>query len=194
MTSGNLARPEHEFVFLRHGETEFNREMRLQGHIDVPLNETGLAQAAAASKLLVKHGITRVVASPALRVQQTIEPFVKLAGLPLHIESDLMEYFVGSFEGRLAEDIRVEFEMSEADSLWSVLPDDAEHWPSFVTRVVSIVALWTQRHAGEKLLIASHGLVFRALAETLTGEEIYSRNAEPHLFRKVNGDWLVSPL
>ena len=186
--------PEHEFVFLRHGETEFNRERRLQGHIDVPLNETGLAQAAAASELLQQHRISRVVASPALRVQQTIKPFLQIAGTPLHIEENLMEYFVGSFEGRLAEEIHAEYDLDEGAWWWSVLPEDAEHWPSFVHRVVTSVAEWTQQHAGETLLIASHGLVFRALAETLTGQEVYSQNAQPQHFRKVNGDWHVSPL
>lgn len=186
--------PEHEFVFLRHGQTEYNRLRRLQGHIDVPLNDTGLAQAAAAADLLAGRRISRVVASPAQRVQQTIEPFLRADELPLHIEDDLMEYFVGSFEGRLAEDIRAEHGLDEEASLWDVLPDDAEHWPDFVTRVVAAVTRWTQQHAGETILIASHGLVFRALAETLTGQEIYSDNAKPHHFQPVGDRWVITSL
>jgi broad specificity phosphatase PhoE len=57
---------------------------------------------------------------------------------------------------------------------------------------VSAVARWTERHAGETILIASHGLVFRALAESLVGKKLYSRNAEPYYFRPVDDEWVVS--
>lgn len=184
--------PKHEFVFLRHGQTEYNRERRFQGHRDVPLNDRGVAQAASAAGLLAKRQISRIVASPARRVQQTIEPLLQASQLPMHIEDDLIEFFVGSFEGRLIADIRQEYGLDEEASLWSILPDDAERWSGFVSRVVSAVARWTEQHAGETLLIASHGLVFRSLAETLVGEKLYSRNAEAHHFRPVGDEWIVS--
>ncbi|MGI9272601.1 MAG: histidine phosphatase family protein [Woeseiaceae bacterium] len=186
--------PEREFIFLRHGETQYNRDGRLQGQRDVPLNELGRAQARSAADMLANRQITRVVASPATRVQQTIKPFLQTHDLPLHIEDDLMEYFVGSFEGRLATDIRREHGLTEEASLWSVLPDDAEHWPDFLSRAVSAVERWTRQYAGETILIASHGLVFRVLVETLTGKERYSRNAEPHSFSPVVDGWAINPL
>ena len=186
--------PKHEFVFLRHGQTEYNREGRFQGHLDVPLNDRGAAQAASAADLLVERKISRIVASPARRVQETIAPLLQASQLPLHIEDDLMEFFVGSFEGRLLADIRHEHSLNDDASLWSVMPDDAERWPEFVSRAVTAVASWTEQHAGETILIASHGLVFRALAESLVGEKLYSRNAEPHVFNSVEGGWAVNPL
>jgi len=186
--------PKHEFIFLRHGQTAYNREGRFQGHRDVPLNDRGAAQAASAAALLVELKISRIVASPARRVQETIAPFLQTSQLPLHIEDDLMEFFVGSFEGRLLADIRQDHGLDDDASLWSVLPDDAERWPEFVSRAVTAVARWTEKHAGETILIASHGLVFRALAESLVGEKQYSQNAEPHHFRPVADEWVVSPV
>ena len=184
--------PEREFMFLRHGQTEYNREGRFQGHLDVPLNDRGLSQAASAADLLVERKISRIVASPARRVQETIAPLVEASELPLHIEDDLMEFFVGSFEGRLLADIRQDLGLGDDASLWSVMPADAECWRVFVSRAVSAVARWTERHAGETILIASHGLVFRALAESLVGKKLYSRNAEPYYFRPVDDEWVVS--
>lgn len=186
--------PEHEFIFLRHGQTEYNRTQRFQGRRDVPLNENGIAQATAVARKLSNRQISRVIASPARRVQQTVEPFLNTGDVPLHVDDDLLEYCVGSFEGRLVADIRSEHGLEETDSVWSVLPDDAEHWPDFVSRTVSAVARWTARHAGETILIASHGLVFRVLAETLTGQETYSGNAEAHHFRPTGEGWVVSSL
>ena len=70
-----------------------------------------------------------------------------------------------------------------------ILPDDADRWEEFVPRICAAVAHWTERFANETLLIASHGLVFRALAETLAGVPAMSRNAEPYLFRPNGPDW-----
>lgn len=99
---------EREFLFLRHGQTEYNRERRFQGHLDIPLNDQGHSQAASAADLLANQGVTQIVASPARRVQQTIAPLLQAGELPMDTEDDLMEFFVGSFEGRLIADIRHE--------------------------------------------------------------------------------------
>lgn len=184
--------PAHEFIFLRHGETEYNREGRFQGRIDVPLTDAGVAQAESAADVLVNRHISRVVSSPARRVLQTVQPFLQADDIPLHIEDDLMEFFVGGFEGKKVADIRQEHGLDQGESWLSVLPDDAERWPEFVSRVCSAVARWTEQHAGETILVASHGLVFHALAEELTGKKLFSRNAEPHRFVPVGDAWAVS--
>ena len=186
--------PGCEFIFLRHGETAYNREGRFQGHIDVPLNSFGLAQAELAADLLVERQISRVVSSPARRVLQTVRPFMQANEVPLHIEDDLMEFFVGGVEGQLIASVRQAHGLDEDKSWLSILPDDAECWDGFVTRVCSAVARWTAQYAGETILVASHGLVFTALTEVLTGTRLSSPNAEPHYFRPVGDDWTVSPL
>jgi len=186
--------PKREFIFLRHGETAYNREGRFQGRIDVPLNSAGVAQAESAADVLAKRQISRVVSSPARRVLQTVQQFLQAEEIPLHIEDDLMEFFVGGFEGKQVADIRQEHGLDRAESWLSVLPDDAERWSEFVSRVCSAVARWTEQHTGETILVASHGLVFRALAEELTGKILFSRNAESHRFSPVDDGWTISPV
>ena len=184
--------PESGFLFLRHGETNYNRERRLQGRIDVPLNNLGLAQAESIAGLLVESNISRVVSSPAQRVLQTVRPFVQADEIPLHIEDDLLEFSVGEFEGQRIAEIRQAHGLDPEQSWMEVLPDDAECWREFERRVCSVVQRWTQQHSEETILFASHGLVFRALTEALTGTRVSTRNAELHHFRPGGDEWTVS--
>ena len=62
-----------EFCYLRHGETDWNRERRQQGRTDIPLNETGRAQASAAKPLLAGLGIATICYSPLRRARETSE-------------------------------------------------------------------------------------------------------------------------
>lgn len=186
--------PPREFIFLRHGETDYNRERRFQGRIDVALNATGRNQAARAAAILAGENISRVVASPARRVLQTVEPLLQVREMPLHVDDDLMEFFVGGFEGRLIAEIHDEHGLGDEGSWMSVLPNDAGSWEEFVSTVMAAVARWTGQHPGETVLIASHGLVFQALSESLLGERLTSRNAEPYRFRPLQSGWAASPL
>ncbi len=131
--------PKRAFVFLRHGETEFNLEGRFQGRLDVPLNDTGTAQAQSAVSILADQKISRIVSSPARRVRETIQPFLDSINVPLHVEDDLMEFFFGSFEGRKMTTIRQELGVNEEVSWLSILPHDAECWSEFSTKVCSAV-------------------------------------------------------
>lgn len=184
--------PEHAFYFLRHGETAYNREGRFQGRIDVPLNEAGLRQARETAAALARSNITRIVSSPAQRVLQTVSHFAEAHGVPVHTEDDLMEFYVGSFEGQYVADIKRQHSLSEHDSVFSVLPPDADKWQEFATRVCSAVRKWIDQYPGETLLFASHGLVFRALTEALTGREMSSRNAQVHRFQPGGDAWVVA--
>lgn len=184
--------PACTFYFLRHGETAYNQEGRFQGRIDVPLNERGLAQACGAGAALASAGISRVVCSPALRVRQTVEQFLITRQLEVHIDEALMEFYVGSFEGRTHAEIRQELSLAEDASLYSLLPSDADNWDVFVARIVKSVAEWLRQYPDETLLFASHGLVFRALSFSLTGEEMISRNGQVHRFQPVDDSWEVA--
>jgi broad specificity phosphatase PhoE len=186
--------PKREFFFLRHGETEYNRTGRFQGQIDVPLNSAGMAQAEAVVNHLVERKITRIVSSPAQRVLQTIKPLLAASDIPLHVDYDLMEMSVGSFEGREIATVRQEHGLGPQDSWVPVLPEDAEVWDEFSFRVSSAVSRLTRKYSGETVLVASHGLVFHALTAALTGQKIYSANAEPHVFKPSTDGWAVAPV
>ena len=96
------------FVF-RHGETDWNREGRLQGHTDTPLNATGLAQARALAEKLLPHRLDAVVSSDLSRALTTAQIVAQTLGIPLFIEPGLREVNVGAAEGLLWAEAKTRF-------------------------------------------------------------------------------------
>jgi 2,3-bisphosphoglycerate-dependent phosphoglycerate mutase len=96
------------FVF-RHGETDWNRAGRLQGHIDTPLNATGLAQAEALAESLRAHRLDAVVSSDLSRALNTAQIVALHLGVPLTIDHGLRETSVGDAEGLLWEEAKARF-------------------------------------------------------------------------------------
>ena len=86
-------------IMVRHGETDWSREARWQGHSDVPLNALGFEQADRLVKPLAKQQPTHIVTSDLVRTQQTIRPLAELLGLPITTDADLREIDVGSWAG-----------------------------------------------------------------------------------------------
>jgi broad specificity phosphatase PhoE len=93
-------------LLARHGQTDFNAPpTRIQGSLDPPLNETGLAQARALAELVADEGIRVLYASDMLRARQTAEIVGERIGLEPVIEPRVRECAWGAWEGRLVEDI-----------------------------------------------------------------------------------------
>ena len=95
--------PKREFLFLRHGQTDWNLQGRFQGHSDIPLNETGLSQAHSAAERLADRGIELVISSPLIRALKTAAIVAERIQRPLRVDSRLMERTFGSFEGLVVE-------------------------------------------------------------------------------------------
>jgi broad specificity phosphatase PhoE len=182
------------FLFLRHGETDFNLNRRFQGTIDVPLNANGVAQAEAAAEKLADQGLTRIVSSPANRVLKTASFVAERTGVPMYIDTDLMEMNVGSFEGQDIASIKKAHGLGERDSFIEILPEDAERWEEFSARVCASVRRWVAKHPDELMLVVAHGLVFRALTMHLAGMQLMTGNAIPHIFELSGEAWNVRPL
>lgn len=182
------------FLFLRHGQTDFNLNRRFQGMMDVPLNENGVAQAKAAAERLKDAGLTRIVASPANRVLKTACFVAERTGVPIYVDTDLMEMDVGSFEGQDVAAVKKAHGLGENESFLKILPDDAERWEVFAPRVCEAVRRWVARHPDELMLVVAHGLVFRALTEHLAGEQIVTGNAVPYIFERQDDRWHIREL
>jgi 2,3-bisphosphoglycerate-dependent phosphoglycerate mutase len=102
--------PDERILFLfRHGETDWNREGRLQGHADTPLNAAGLAQAQALGGSLRPHRLDAVVSSDLLRARTTAQIVAEVLQVPLFIESGLRETDFGAAEGLLWADAKTRF-------------------------------------------------------------------------------------
>jgi broad specificity phosphatase PhoE len=102
-------RDERILFLFRHGETDWNREGRLQGHTDTPLNATGLAQAQALAESLRPHRLEVVVSSDLARAQTTARIVAEALAVPLFIEAGLRETNVGAAEGLLWTDAKTRF-------------------------------------------------------------------------------------
>lgn len=110
-------------ILARHGETAWNVEGRYQGQtFDIPLSETGRAQAQALAGRLNAQPIHRCVASPLLRARQTAEIALGERDVALTVDPDLMEISHGNWEGRLATEIAVEF--AEVQKAWRETPQE----------------------------------------------------------------------
>jgi broad specificity phosphatase PhoE len=99
----------HHLFLFRHGETDWNRERRLQGQTDIPLNETGRAQAADLARRLAPYGLEAILTSDLERALATGRIVAEALALPLHSEPDLREASLGEAEGMLIEEARARF-------------------------------------------------------------------------------------
>lgn len=93
-------------VILRHGETDWNIELRMQGHRDIPLNATGLAQATACAPSVVALGPEAIVSSDLTRARQTAEIVARAASLSVATDPRLRETALGHWEGRTRDEVR----------------------------------------------------------------------------------------
>ncbi len=89
------------FYYLRHGQTDWNKAGRIQGHTDIPLNATGLRQAADAATALAGLPITTICASPLARALRTAEFAQETLGCDLQVIDDLAEIRWGDLQGKL---------------------------------------------------------------------------------------------
>jgi broad specificity phosphatase PhoE len=182
------------FIFLRHGQTEWNRLGRIQGHTDIPLNDTGREQAQAAARRLASEPIDRVVSSPLARALDTARVAAAHLQRPLHIDGALKERAFGRFEGGMIDDLKRQHGIPLEQPLSTILPPDAEAWDRTRERARAVVADWLARHPGETLLFVSHDGLFRALHEQLLGTRPAATNATPYVFDPADGRWSVTAL
>lgn len=153
------------FVF-RHGETDWNRAGRLQGHIDVPLNRMGLAQAAALSEKLLPHRLDAVLSSDLARALDTGRAVAEAAGVPLIVDAGLRETNVGDAEGLLWAEAKARFG-EELTERWFAEEDVA--FPGgetgLATRMRALAALrrFAAAHPYRRIGVSTHGALVRQL-------------------------------
>jgi 2,3-bisphosphoglycerate-dependent phosphoglycerate mutase len=155
--------------FIRHGESLFNAEGRIQGQANIALSTTGLRQAAALVPALGSHPIDAIYASPLRRAMQTAEPLAAALHLDVRTDDRLKEINASEFQG---------LEWHEIESRW---PDAAKHWqrqtPDFVIpggesrRAVAergraaLEAIYTAGH--RQAVVVAHGGVLSGALRSL---------------------------
>lgn len=134
-------------LFIRHGETAWNVDKRIQGHLDIPLNALGHAQALAVRDALAAQPVAAVCSSPLQRARDTARPIAEHLGLPVHQIQALAERHFGLLQGQSFESMR-EHNL-EAAHAWArrdphYTPEGGESLSRFYARVEEAVAALTE--------------------------------------------------
>lgn len=158
-----------ELILIRHGETEWNRELRFQGHVDVGLNATGLEQARRLAQRLSGEPANRIYASDLLRAQQTAEPVARALQLAALTDPALREQNFGQVDGMRVDDIKARH--PQAWEGWLRFEEDycmpqGETTRQFHGRVMDAVHRLAASHPGETLVIVTHGGVLDMVYRT----------------------------
>jgi broad specificity phosphatase PhoE len=178
--------PPVPFYFLRHGQTDWNREHRLQGNIDVPLNATGLAQAHEAAARLAGLPIATVVSSHLSRARRTAEIAAQALGLPVEIDPDLAEVALGVREGTPEDGLLERWQQGET-------PEGAETYIDFCRRTQAGVRRALTRPG--PVLIVAHGGVFSALRKAFgLAPSAQLGNAIPVYLLPHDGRWDIAEI
>ena len=168
-------------IAIRHGETAWNVDTRLQGHLDIGLNERGQWQAQRAAEALADEDIAAIYSSDLSRASATAQAIAnkssRLGARQLRLNAGLRERGFGIFEGQTYAQIA---------SDW---PDESKRWrqrdPHFAPhggesltqlrdRIAATVNTLASQHVGEQIVLVAHGGVMDALYRLATRQDIES--------------------
>ena len=158
-------------IAIRHGETAWNVDTRIQGQLDIPLNDQGLWQARRVGAALASESLHAIYASDLARAWQTAGQISEHTGLGVTPHTGLRERGFGAFEGRTFAEI--ETQLPDQAHKWRTrdpefAPEGGESLLSFRQRVVSTAAELAERHAGEQIVLVAHGGVMDVLYRAAT--------------------------
>ena len=165
-------------IAVRHGETAWNADARIQGQRDIGLNETGRWQAQRVGQALAEEPITAVYSSDLERAQATAQSISEVKGVPVIPHEGLRERSFGMFEGKTFDEIHETW--PEHAHNWRKRipewqpPEGGESLVQLRERVTRTVQELAARHPGEQIVVVAHGGVLDALYRVATGQEVNS--------------------
>ncbi|MCG2585429.1 histidine phosphatase family protein [Massilia sp. TS11] len=159
-------------ILLRHGETAWNAERRLQGHLDIPLNASGQRQAAALGAALAGERIDAIISSDLQRAAATADAIAVHHGLRVRRARQLRERHYGVFEGLLYSEAEARYPQHYADWKARVIdaaPPEGERYGDFHARCIAAIFAASAAHPGQTLVIVAHGGVLECAYRAATG-------------------------
>jgi broad specificity phosphatase PhoE len=158
-------------VLVRHGETDWNRERRFQGHADVPLNDEGRRQVGELAELLAGESFARAYSSPLRRAAESAEILASRLGLDMGPSDALKEVDVGSWSGLTVAEVEARFPEGHACWLeWRVSGwKDGETYEELARRVLAGLHELARAHPGENVLAVTHGGPIRSAMAAALG-------------------------
>lgn len=178
-----------ELYLIRHGETDWNVQGRLQGREDIPLNENGKMQAAACSAALAGVDFSVIYSSPLFRARETAEKIASYHSCEITLSPLLMERDYGRLSGMtLAQRER-----------WQArgLPDEVETWDSLAFRAMTALEnCEVVLGAADRAALVSHGAWINAVLAVLSGHSIGTgktrlKNACISVLHKERSGWEI---
>ncbi|HQN04963.1 MAG TPA: histidine phosphatase family protein [Anaerolineaceae bacterium] len=164
-----------ELWLVRHGQTDWNTEFRIQGSIDKSLNAIGIEQAHAIAKKLKDTHFDAIYSSPAKRAYQTASAIAQQLGLTIRTDKRLKEISLGLWEGLTWQQVQERYpEMflkRKADPV-HFAPEGAETYGDLARRMVQAANEIALSHPGERVLVVSHGMSLATLLSKARGTNL----------------------
>jgi len=193
---------ETEIILIRHGETEWNSQQRMQGHSNSDLSSVGQAQIQALGEWMKNVPFDHIYSSDSLRAKQTAEAITQFSGHKLKIDLRLREKNLGVFEGLTSEEARERhpevFRLFKTAGSKYVI-DEGESTQQLQDRALEIVDEIRIKHLEERVLLVTHGGFIRVVMKHSLGLSLETptrfliRNTG--VFRLVWEDkWIVSQM
>ncbi len=167
-----------QITAVRHGETAWNAESRLQGQLDIALNARGRWQAQRAGQALADSGISTIYCSDLCRAHNTALAIAEYSGITpsdLRLETGLRERSFGSFQGLTYDEVgqlhpEEALRWKQRDPHWA--PPGGESSTTVYQRVAATLHAIAAQHPGERIALVSHGGVLDMLYRLATGQAL----------------------
>jgi 2,3-bisphosphoglycerate-dependent phosphoglycerate mutase len=187
-------------LLVRHGETDWNATGRLQGHTDTPLNAAGRQQARQAAQRLAREPIRAVYSSDLARAYETATIIGEPLGLAVVASPRLRERHYGAWEGLTAAEIQARD--PEQFIIWRArspdfVPPQGESRSQLLTRALDELQTIARQHAGEMVVVVTHGGLCYILIDHIVGSvngdrrEFTFGNASIHTLDVSEDRWTV---
>ncbi|MBA4492854.1 histidine phosphatase family protein [Paenactinomyces guangxiensis] len=156
--------------FIRHGETVWNREGRVQGHSDIPLSETGLEQARRLAEYLQQQSVSVIYSSDLLRARQTAESIAAKHGVQVQVTSAFRERYGGEWEGLTGAELKEKYPDWETVRFTGG-SYGIESTEELQQRIIRELEKIVDKHQGQHIYVVSHGMSINAALTFLTRGE-----------------------
>lgn len=157
-----------KIILIRHGQTDWNKQERVQGSSDIPLNDTGIAQAYKTKQMLDDYEFDIVISSPLERARQTAGIVCKDRANEIIVNKGIAERDFGNYEGK---SYRSDF--SYQNGAWSLSMEEqlesVEAYPLFYARVAEFLDDIIEKYHDKTVLLVAHGGVSIAIGQYFLG-------------------------
>ena len=166
---------ETEIILIRHGETEWNSQKRMQGHSNSDLSEVGRGQIQALGELMKNVSFDHIYSSDSLRARQTAEAITQYSGHTLQFDQRIREKNLGVFEGLTSTEAKERH--PEIYRLFKTagpnyVIDEGESTQQLLERALEFIEEIRLRHPQERVVMVTHGGVVRVLMKHALGLSI----------------------